>query len=235
MSPRVKVAPLAAAPRVAPLRLSQGHSVGELLQRRWQGTYEVDPWGLDPDLVALTDPLTHLRWHCVLRGAQHIPTEGPAVLMCSRRFGLSEPLVVAATVRREVGRQTRPVGAPDLDPIGPAMARFGGVPARWDELYSLLANHELVQIPLAAEPLRRGRAGEAPLELLGPVVAARVPVLPVAVVGRELGRRWKVVVGPPVPHPTARGPLATGELAERTRRAVQDLLDAEVTGFLSLH
>jgi hypothetical protein len=47
------------------------------------------------------------------------------------------------------------------------------------------------------------------------------------VTGREIGRRWHLVVGAPLDHPSSRGPLAAAELAERARAAVQTLLDDE--------
>lgn len=218
--------------QLAPLPLTRDHSILSLLRRRWQGVHDVDAWGLDPDLVALAEPLASLRWKLVVKGAEHLPAIGPVVLVCSRRFGVTEPFVVAAAVRREAGRQVRTIGAPDLDPIGPLLQRFGAVLARPDEVAGLLANGEVVQVPLAPEPLRRDRAGTAPLELLAPAVAAHATVLPVAVVGREVGRRWKIVIGAPVPAPNARGPLAVAELADLARRGVQDLLDAEVSGLL---
>lgn len=167
-----------------------------------------------------------------MKGAEHIPERGPVVMVCSRRVGLTEPFVIASGVRRAVGRQVRTVGAPDFDPVGPLLQRFGGVLARADEVAGLLAHGELVQVPLSAEPLRRGRAGAAPLELLAPALAAGATVLPVATIGREAGRRWKVVVGEPVERPRARGPLAAAELADVARRSVQDLLDAEVSRLL---
>jgi len=49
-------------------------------------------------------------------------------------------------------------------------------------------------------------------------------VVPVALVGRELGRAWRVVVGDPVT-PSGGGPLAAAELAESTRSAVEALMD----------
>jgi hypothetical protein len=50
-------------------------------------------------------------------------------------------------------------------------------------------------------------------------------VFPVAVTGREVGRRWRLVVGPSIERPTTRGPLAAEELADRVRAGVQTLLD----------
>ncbi len=50
-------------------------------------------------------------------------------------------------------------------------------------------------------------------------------LVPVALVGREVGRSWRIVVGAPVPYDADGGPLAAAELAEATRGAVQVLLD----------
>ena len=68
-------------------------------------------------------------------------------------------------------------------------------------------------------------AGALHPEVLAPVVETGAKVVPVAVDGRELGRRWRVVVGEalePAVHP---GPLAVADLAEQARAAVQHLLD----------
>jgi hypothetical protein len=50
-------------------------------------------------------------------------------------------------------------------------------------------------------------------------------VFPVAVTGREVGRRWRLAIGPAIEHPVSRGPLAAEELADRVRAGVQALLD----------
>jgi hypothetical protein len=64
-----------------------------------------------------------------------------------------------------------------------------------------------------------------PSELFAPAFEAGVPVVPAALVGRELGRRWRLRLGRPVEHPAGRGPLAMAELADRARAGVQELLD----------
>ena len=40
------------------------------LDRRWRGAYDVDEWGLDPELVALSDPAVSLRWDKI--GRAHV-------------------------------------------------------------------------------------------------------------------------------------------------------------------
>ena len=46
-----------------------------------------------------------------------------------------------------------------------------------------------------------------------------------ALIGHELGRHWRLLVGEPVAHPAGRGPLAVAELVDATRDRVQALLD----------
>jgi hypothetical protein len=45
-------------------------------------------------------------------------------------------------------------------------------------------------------------------------------------VGREVGRRWRLLVGPPVAHPSGGGPLAVADLVDAARAGVQALLDS---------
>lgn len=196
-----------------------------LLRRRLNGSYTVDEWGLDPDLVQLVSPLLAIRWHVVVEGEEHLPEAGPAILAFNRRVGWSEPFVVSRGVRQATGRYVRIVGAPDVAPVGPALRRLGAVLARPDEVGGLLRADALVAVGLRASPRHRQLAGGAPAALLAPALATGAGVLPVAVIGREIGRRWRLVIGPPVEPPASRGPLAAEELADRVRAGVQSLLD----------
>jgi 1-acyl-sn-glycerol-3-phosphate acyltransferase len=198
---------------------------GSLLRRRLDGSYVVDEWGLDTDLVQFVSPFLALRWRIAVEGADTLPDDGPAVLVFNRRFGLSESFVVARGVRHATGRYVRAAGAPDVAPVGPALRRMGAVLARPDELAGLLRADHVVAVGLRPSARRRHHAGEPPAELLAPALAEGVPVFPVAVTGRELGRRWRLVVGPSIERPATRGPLAVEELADRARAGVQSLLD----------
>jgi hypothetical protein len=102
---------------------------------------------------------------------------------------------------------------------------MGGVLDRPDEISGLLRAGQLVGLPMDREVRARRRAGLVTVAALEPALATNAPVLPVALVGRECGRRWRVLVGEPVVPPAGGGPLAAAELAESTRRAVQALLD----------
>jgi hypothetical protein len=197
----------------------------DLLRRRLDGTFEVDPFGLDTDVVELLAPAMAVRWSVDVSGAEHIPPEGAAVLVHNRRFGLSEAAVLTHAVRIGADRWLRPVGAPDLAVVGPAVRRLGAVLDDPAEMASVLRAGHVVALGLRPQPRHRHRAGTLHPEALTCAVDLDVPVLPVAVTGRELGRRWRIVVGEPLPSPSGRGPLAVAELADRVRAGVQELLD----------
>ena len=197
----------------------------EVLRRRVAGEFVVDEWGLDGDVVDLVDPFLALRWSIHLDGADHLPTAGPALLVASRKIGVSEPLVLGRAVRRAIGRHLRFLGVPDVPALGPFLRRLGGALDRPDELGGLLRAGELVAAPLSQVAWPPGRAGTIRPESLAPALALGAPVIPVAVDGWETGWRWVVRVGKPVPPPPGGGALALAELAEQTRAGVQQLLD----------
>ncbi|QXC59259.1 hypothetical protein KSP35_12665 [Aquihabitans sp. G128] len=196
-----------------------------LLQRRARGEFDIDEWGLDPDLVALADPIFAARWDIEVSSAEQLPAVGGAVLVCNRRFGISEPWVLARGVRQATGRFVRTVGVPDVAPVGPFVRRFGGVLDRTDEIAGLLRAGQLVGLPTSRSLRSRVDAGTLEVARLEAALATGAPVVPVALVGRETGRAWRIAIGEPVAIPAAGGPLAAAELAETTRHAVQTLLD----------
>jgi hypothetical protein len=97
--------------------------------------------------------------------------------------------------------------------------------ARPDEVAGLLRAGEVVGVLLDRDVRQRAHAGAVPSALFAPAFEQGAPVLPVALVGRELGRSWRVRIGEPVTHPEGRGPLAMAALADRARAGVQQLLD----------
>lgn len=199
-------------------------SLVSLVQARLSGAYAVDPWGYDPDLVELVDPVTGIVWPVRVSGADNVPADGPAVLVANRRVGLVEPFVVARAVRRATGRRVRFLGIPDLPVVGPALRRVGGAIARPEEMAALLRAGHVCLLPLS-RCRSRWVAGTLTPEALAPARDADVPVLPVAVTPPGLSGPYRVWVGAPVPAPAGRGPLALAELAEAVREGVQALLD----------
>jgi hypothetical protein len=51
-----------------------------------------------------------------------------------------------------------------------------------------------------------------------------VPVLPVAALGFDIGLRWRVAFGPPIPPPTHGDAFAAAQLADDVRASIQELL-----------
>lgn len=149
-----------------------------LLQRRLDGTFDVDPWGLDVDLLEAVAPLARLRWSISVEG-EDVLREGPALLVAGRRLlAPTEPAVIAAAVFRFVGRPLRVLGVPDVAPIGPLLRRFGGVVEHPAEAAALLRAGHLVLARSAPGP-----SGEHDID---------APVVHVTTRGWELSRRWRV-------------------------------------------
>lgn len=201
-------------------------TVTDGLRRRLAGDFEVDPWGLDRDVVEAAAPLARLRWSIDVSG-RPLP-DGPALLVFNRRFGLSEWVIVSEAVRQETDRNLRVVGLPDVPVVGPTMRRFGAVLDHPEEVASLLRDGAVVGVPLGLEVRYRHRAGSLAPDAVAPAVATGVPVVPVVAVGREVGRAWRVVVGEPLPPPERDDPLSLVRLAEQTQAAVQSLLDSTI-------
>ncbi len=198
------------------------------VRRRLAGHFALDPFGLDPQLSDACAPLLEKVVRVDVRGAEHIPRVGPAVLMMNRGFGVVEPTALSVAVVRETGRRAHVTGAPLVPFVGTALRRFGAISSGGDDVHAVLASGSLVIVPMGATWLR-GRAGTPPLELLQSIM--EFVVVPVAVrPGGPLGTAvapWRVRLGPPVqldPNVPAGDPLGAAELGEAVRRAVDNLL-----------
>jgi 1-acyl-sn-glycerol-3-phosphate acyltransferase len=198
-------------------------SLLSVLGRQATGSNDVDPWGMDPELVDLARSLAAVRWSITVGGADHVPATGPALLVANRRLLAATPLLVAAAIGRATGREVRFTGIVDIAPIGPALRRVGGVLARPDEVAGLLRDGQLPAVWCAARSSRR--VGAAPEPFLAAAMSTGAPVLPVAVIAPPLVRRVRVEVGPPVAPRRRTGPLAVAELADAVRDAIQRIVD----------
>ena len=196
--------------------------------RRIRGEYPIDPWGLDVEATALFAMVARLRWRVEVVGAERIPEVSPVLLVCNRRLGWAEPLVLTMALTRAVGRPVRPVGCPDVEPIGTVLRRFGALPSRADEIAGALRAGEMVALPVGRS-IGRYQAGGVPMDLLEPAVEAGVTVIPVALTGHELGRRWSVRVGRPLTPPLESGPRSVAGFAVRAATELQQLLDEAST------
>lgn len=196
-----------------------------VISDRLRGRYELDPWGADPQLVDLLDPLVGLAWRVQASGVEHLPAVGPAVLVTNRRIGLAEPFIVGRAVRKSTGRRVRFLGIPDRALAGPVLRRLGGAVHHPAELAALLRAGHVVALPLGQTWRKPLRAGSLAPDALVPALEIGAPIVPVAVIGGELTGRWRVAVGEPVAVPPGRTPLALAQVAEAARAGVQALLD----------
>jgi 1-acyl-sn-glycerol-3-phosphate acyltransferase len=200
----------------------------EVLRRRIDGRYPIDPFGYDPHLVDLVTPLFAAALRFEVTGGENIPTTGPAVLVANRGFGIAEPALLGMAVRRTVHRRLRIVGAPSLPALGGIARRLGAISASAPDLRACLSDGHLVGIPLAPTWLRSG-AGMPPRALM--LAMTHVPIVPVAVTpGGPFGlalRPWNVRLGSLVTLPDPYDPddpLAAARFAEAVRDAVSALL-----------
>jgi 1-acyl-sn-glycerol-3-phosphate acyltransferase len=200
-------------------------TLATLVRHGLDGTGTIDEWGMDLDLVAVARDLARLRWQSTVGGAHHLPGDGPALLVANRRPLGATPLLVAAALGAASGRPIRFTGIPDIAPAGPVLRRLGGVLARHDEVAGLLRAGQLAAVSCAPRLTRTHRVGPAPTAYLEAALAAGAPVIPVAVMAPPLAYRVRLEVGPPVPLRRTRGPLATADLADAVRQAIQRMVD----------
>jgi 1-acyl-sn-glycerol-3-phosphate acyltransferase len=205
---------------------AQDVSLADVARRRVDGRFAIDPFGADPQLQDLVAPVVKRLTPARVTGREHLPAQGPALLVANRGMGFLEPSALSVAVRVETGRRLRIVGAPEIPVVGDALRKLGSVAAYAPDVAAALRAGHLVALPLGATWLRTG-GGAPPTHLL--VAALGYPVVPVSVrPGGPLGlplSPWRVTVGEPVVVGTvgARDPLSAAELAEAVREAVHGL------------
>jgi hypothetical protein len=199
-------------------------------RRRFDGRFQIDAFGGDAQLMDLAGLVLAFGVRVEVEHAERLPRIGGALVVANRGLGIIEPAAIAIAVRVAVGRRLRVIGASDAPIVGDILRKIGAVGYRADDVAALLRAGHLAAAPLASTWFRSG-AGAPPRELLAAILG--YPVVPVAVLPGGPGplpiRPWRVVVGPVVETATDAVPgdtLAGAELAERTRAAVNRLLEA---------
>lgn len=186
--------------------------MSQLAERSRWPVQSLDDYGRDPHLVAALSPLVRLRWNVTVTGAERLPVDTAALLVCnSRRFSLSA-VYAALALSDATSRTVRFVGRPDIAPLGSLMRRVGALLAHPADVLCALRDGELVLISAAGTADFR-HAGEVPDELLEQAVIAEVPVLPVTTMSSLISRTACVAVGDAVP-------------AEQVRQDLQRMLDS---------
>jgi hypothetical protein len=200
------------------------------VRRRIGGRFSIDAFGGDAQLMDVAGRLLTIGIRVDVERGERVPRVGGALVVANRGLGVIEPAALAVAVRKVAGRRLRVIGAPDIPVVGDLLRKAGALGYRPDDVAALLRAGHLAAAPLGPTWLRTG-AGAPPRELLAAILG--FPVVPVAVLpggpGRLPVRPWRVVVGPVVETGTYAVPgdtLAAAELAERTRAAVNRLLEA---------
>jgi hypothetical protein len=199
-------------------------------RRRFDGRFHIDAFGGDAQLMDLAGLVLAFGVRVEVEHAERLPRIGGALVVANRGLGIIEPAAIAIAVRVAVGRRLRVIGASDAPIVGDILRKIGAVGYRADDVAALLRAGHLAAAPLASTWFRSG-AGAPPRELLAAILG--YPVVPAAVLPGGPGplpiRPWRVIIGPVVETVTDAVPgdtLAGAELAERTRAAVNRLLDS---------
>ena len=199
-------------------------------RRRFDGEFHIDAFGGDGQLMDLAGLVLAFGVRVEVEHAERLPRIGGALVVANRGLGIIEPVALAIAVRVAVARRLRVIGAPDAPVLGDVLRKIGAVGYRADDVAALLRAGHLAAAPLASTWFRSG-AGAPPRELLAAVLG--YPVVPAAVLPGGPGplpiRPWRVIVGPVVETATDAVPgdtLAGAELVERTRAAVNRLLES---------
>ena len=198
-------------------------------RRRFDGQFHIDAFGGDAQLMDLAGRVLAFGVRVEVQHAERLPRIGGALVVANRGLGIIEPAALASAVRDAVGRRLRVIGAPDAPVLGDVLRKIGALGYRADDVAALLRAGHLAAAPLASTWFRSG-AGAPPRELLAAILG--YPVVPAAVLPGGPGplpiRPWRVIIGPVVETATDAIPgdtLAGAELAERTRAAVNRLLE----------
>jgi len=196
----------------------------DAVARRWRGDYTVDAFGLDAELHDAAVRLGRLRWSIDIRGTEHVPVEGPALLVVQRRIGLSEQAIVAVGVGSATGRRVRSAGVPFVRAAEAPLRRIGAALDHPAETAALLRDGHVVSVGLGWSPVHDD-VGPLAAAVVAVPLALGVPVLPVALRGREWGRAWRGLIGGPVLPARYGEDLTSVEAAEMVRAEIRRLAD----------
>jgi 1-acyl-sn-glycerol-3-phosphate acyltransferase len=162
----------------------------------------VDDWGRSERLEGLVDRtvaefLYHLWFRCEVEGMDHVPIDGPALLVANHS-GAADGLMIAKAIKEE-HRRHRPLSIavegsfPRYPGASMLFPKLGAVPAHPANLHRLLYDERRLVLGFpegrdGAEKPFRDRYRLRPFDggaLVEAALLARAPVVPVAVVGAE--------------------------------------------------
>ncbi len=173
--------------------------VGQL-RRRLAGNYQVDEFGLDPEvldlLALLVEPLAESWFRLQVRGIENIPAEGGALLVANHSGTIPvDGLITGYAVRKYAGRAIRPLGADlvfRLPYVGQVARKMGATLACAEDAERLLTTGELAAVwPEGFKGIGKPFSERYKLQRFGrggfvsSAMRAQVPIIPVSIVGAE--------------------------------------------------
>jgi 1-acyl-sn-glycerol-3-phosphate acyltransferase len=175
--------------------------VAAFARARLSGDYAIDEFGFDPEFTTkiflpLLRPLVQSWFRVEVRGAENLPANGSALLVCNHAGTMPlDALVLQVVVYDEIERHVRLLGA-DLvfkTPFSHDLARkIGTTLACQEDAERLLAANQLVAVfPEGFKGLGKLYADRYKLQRFGrggfvsAAIRAQVPLIPVSIVGSE--------------------------------------------------
>ena len=185
----------------AVLRDALSGELADFTRSRLAGDYEVDEFGFDAAFTRMIflpamRRLTRSWFRVEVRGAENLPTDGSALLVCNHAGTMPlDGMVLHTVVYDQIGRHVRALGA-DLifkTPFSHDFARkIGSTLACQEDAERLLASDQLVSVfPEGFKGLGKSYADRYKLQRFGrggfvsAAVRAQVPIIPVSIVGSE--------------------------------------------------
>ena len=171
------------------------------LRRRVTGDYEVDEYGMDPELterflLELIRPLATKWFRVEVRGVENIPTEGGALVVANHSGTVPvDGLVTMFAVHETTGRSLRPLGADlvfRLPFIGELARKSGATLACNEDAVRMLSKGELAAVwPEGFKGVGKPYSERYKLQRFGrggfvsAAIKTGVPIVPCSIVGAE--------------------------------------------------
>lgn len=170
------------------------------LRRRMSGDYQIDEFGLDPQVLeilnAAVGPIAEKWFRLEVRGIENIPADGGALLVANHSGTIPvDGLVTGYAVHKYTGRNMRALGADlvfKLPVVGELARKSGATLACAQDAERLLTSGELAAVwPEGFKGVGKPFSERYKLQRFGrggfvsSAMRAQVPIVPVSIVGAE--------------------------------------------------